>query len=171
MKAMGIEEKVDELLVCLEGDVQRMGRSLSQLNELRTLVIKRDDVALGKLLESIQAESDRYKAQESQRQSIRRELASALGCGVEQMTLSVLEKNLPKTKTDQVSRMKAKLKSLVQELRKDYLSTVLLICECSRLNDMVLRSIFNLGTTADVYYNANGVTRRQTSMTFVNLQF
>jgi hypothetical protein len=171
MKAIGIEEKVDELLVCLDKDAQRIRESLSQLNELRTLVIKRDDVALGKLLESIQAGSDRYKTQESQRQFIRRDLASALGCDVEQMTLSMLEKNLSKTKTDQVGRMKAKLKSLVQELRKDYLSTVLLICECSRLNDMVLRSIFNLGVTGDVYYNANGVTRRQSDVTFVNLQF
>jgi hypothetical protein len=170
MNASGIEEKVDELLACLEKDAQRVQESMSQLNELRRLVIKRDDVALGKLLETIQAESDRYRTQESQRQSIRKELAAVLGCDAGQMTLSALEKSLSRAKADQVSRMKARLKSLIQELRKEYLSTVLLLSECSRLNDMLLKSIFNLGGTGGMYYNASGVTRRQTGVTFVNLQ-
>jgi translation elongation factor EF-G len=170
MNTIAIEEKVDDLLACLDKDVQRVQESLSQLTELRSLVIKRDDAALGKLLENIQAGSDRYRTQESQRQSIRMDLAAALGCKIERITLSSLEKNLSKTKREQVSRMQTRLKSLVQQLRKEYLSTVLLLSECSRLNNMLLKSIFNVGGTGDVYYNANGVSRRQTGLTFVNLQ-
>ncbi len=170
MNTTAIEEKVDDLLACLDKDVQRVQESLSQLTELRTLVIKRDDVALGKLLENIQAGSDRYRTQESQRQAIRTDLAAALGCNIEHITLSALEKSLSKAKAEQVSRMQTRLKSLVQELRREYLSTVLLLSECSRLNNMLLKSIFDVGGTGDVYYNANGVTRRQTGLTFVNLQ-
>lgn len=170
MNVSRTEEKVDELLVCLEQDAQHVQESLSQLNELRRLVIKRDDVALGKLLENIHAGSNRYRTQESQRQSIRKDLAAVLGCDVGQLTLSVLEKSLSGAKTDQVSQMKTRLKSLIQELRKEYLSTVLLLSECSRLNDMLLRSIFDFGGTGDLYYNASGVTRRQTGVTFMNLQ-
>ena len=48
-------DKVDELLAVLDKDIEHIQRSLSRLNELRRLVIKRDDTALGKLLESIQA--------------------------------------------------------------------------------------------------------------------
>lgn len=165
-----IENKVDDLLACLDKDVQRLQESLSQLTELRALIIKRDDAALGKLLDTIQAGSGRYKVQESHRQSIRTDLANVLGCDIEHITLSQIEKKLSKVKAEQVRRIQNKLKSLVQELRREYLSTVMLVSECSRLNNMLLKSIFNVGGTGDVFYNANGVTRRQTGLTFVNLQ-
>ena len=51
--AVSIEDKVDRLLTCLEQDLQHMQKSLLQLNEMRKLVIKRDEAALCKLLESI----------------------------------------------------------------------------------------------------------------------
>lgn len=165
------EDKVEDLLVCLETDSEHIQESLSQLNELRSLVIKRDDVALGRLLESIQAESQRHRNQQQRRQSIRKDLANALECGIEQMTLSKLEQALPKTMTGRVSRMKVELKSLIEAFRKEYLSTVLLLSECSRLNGMILKSIFKLGRTGEVYYNANGLTKRQTETAFVDIQF
>ena len=37
-----IENKVDQLLVCLVRDVQHLEKSLLDLNEMRRLVIKRD---------------------------------------------------------------------------------------------------------------------------------
>jgi len=171
MNAVRVEDRVEELLACLDNDARYIQESLSQLNELRTLVIKRDDAALGTLLESIQAQSGHHRSLEQDRQSVRKNLADALGCDVRQMTLSALQENLSEAKKEQVNQMKAKLKSLLAELRKEYLSTVLLLSECSRLNNLLLRSIFNLGGTGEVYYNANGVTRRQTETAFVNLQF
>jgi hypothetical protein len=141
------------------------------LNELRRLVIKRDDAALGKLLERIQTESDRYRPNESCRQSIRKELANALGCDLEKVTLSALEASLPKAKKDEVTRMKAKLRSLTGELKKEHLSTALLLSECARFNNLLLKSIFDLGRTGVVYYDSNGATRRQVDTAFVNLQF
>lgn len=171
MNSVRVEDRVEELLACLDNDARYIQESLSQLNELRTLVIKRDDAALGTLLESIQAQSGHHRSLEQDRQSVRKNLADALGCDVRQMTLSALQENLPEAKKEQVNQMKAKLKSLLAELRKEYLSTVLLLSECSRLNNLLLRSIFNLGGTGEVYYNANGVTRRQTETAFVNLQF
>ncbi len=169
--ATEIEDKVDELLACLDKDCQHIQESLSQLNKLRSLVIKRDDAGLGKLLKIIQAESDSYGSHESNRQTIRKELANALGCNTEQMTLSVLEASLPKGKNAQVTKMKVTLMSLIKELRKEYLSTFLLLSECARFNNLLLKSIFDLGKTGTVYYNSNGATKRQTDMAFVNLQF
>ena len=165
-----IEEKVDELLTCLDKDSQYIEESLSQLNKLRSLVIKRDDSGLGKQLEIIQAKSDNYRNHQSKRQSIRKELANALGCNTEQMTLSALEASLPKGKKAQVTRKKAKLMSLIKELKKEYLSTTLLLSECSRFNNLLLKSIFDLGKTGAVYYNSNGAAKQQTDMAFVNLQ-
>jgi hypothetical protein len=166
-----IEEKVDELLVCLETDVRHMQESLSNLNELRALVIKRDDTALGKLLENIRAESNRYANHESSRQSMRKELAGILCCNFEQVTLSALKAYLPQAKKEQVTQMQTELKALTGELKKEHLRTALLLSECDRFNSLLLRSIFDLGQTGAVYYNSNGATKRQMDTAFMNLQF
>jgi len=172
MKAavVGIEDKVDRLLACLDQDVQHMQESLLQLNEMRRLVIKRDEAALGKLLESIQTEAGCNRDHELNRKSIRKELADSLGFGIEQMTLSTLQEFLPEAKKDHVIRIKAKLISLSAELKKEYLSTALLLSECARFNNLLLKGVFNLGKTESLHYNSNGETRRQIDMAFVNLQ-
>ena len=142
-------DKVDELLAVLDKDIEHIQRSLSRLNELRRLVIKRDDTALGKLLESIQAESDSYRSHELKRQSARKELAIAFGCSLKQMTLSRLE----------------------GVLSGEHLGTALLLSECARFNNVLLKTILDLGKTETVHYNCNGATSRQTETAFVNLQF
>ena len=167
--ATEIENKVDKLLICLEKDSQHIQENLSQLNKLRSYVIKRDDSGLNKLLKVIQAEMNSYRNHESKRQTIRKELANALGCNAEQITLSALEARLPKGKKDQIIKMKTKLMSLIKELKKEHLSTVLLLSECARFNNLLLKSIFDLGKTGAVYYNSNGATKQQTDMAFVNL--
>jgi hypothetical protein len=169
--AAPIEDKVEKLLACLDRDLQHMQESLQQLNEMRTLVIKRDEAALGKLLESIQAGAGCYRDHEFNRKSIRKELADSLGCDLEQITLSTLQASLPEAKKDQVTQMKAKLKSLSAELKKEHLSTALLLSECARFNNLLVKGIFDPGKTQSIHYNSNGETRRQVDMAFVNLQF
>jgi len=169
--ANGIEGKVEELLACLELDIGHIEESLSRLNELRNLVIKRDDTALGRLLESIRAGSDAYRSNELKRQSIRQELADAVGCDVKQMTLSSLQAHLPTVKWNQVARAKAKLRTLVLDLRKEHLTTGLLLAECARFNNALLRSVFEIGKTGVVCYNSNGVTKRQIDAALVDMQF
>ncbi|MHC4500298.1 MAG: flagellar export chaperone FlgN [Planctomycetota bacterium] len=169
--AIEIEGKVDELLVVLDKDIQHIQESLSRLNELRSLVIKRDDAALDGLLEKIRVESDGYAANELKRQSIRKELAIALGCNFEQMTLSRLEAALSEGKEAQVSRRKTRLRSLTKDLKKEQLSTALLLSECARFNRLLLNSIFDLGKTGTTTYNSSGATSRQSDTAFVNLQF
>jgi len=166
-----IEDKVDELLACLDTDARHIQESLSYLNELRSLVIKRDDAALGKLLEGIRAESDRYGDHESQRQSIRRELARMIGCDFERMTLSALASYLPESRSERVVEMQTKLRELIKELKKEYSSTTLLLAECARLNSLLLRTVLDLGRTGAVYYNSSGTTKRQVDTAFMNLQF
>ncbi len=166
-----IEKKVDELLTCLELDIRHIEETLLRLNELRSFVIKRDDAALGRLLENIRAGSESYRNNESRRQSIRKELADALDCEPKQMTLSVLESHLPESKCRLVGETKDKLRSLTFELRKEHLSTALLLSECARFNNALLRSIFEIGKTGVVCYNSNGSTMRQIDTALVDMKF
>jgi len=168
--AASIEDKVDLLLICLDKDVLLMQESLLKLNEMRRFLIKRDEAALGKLLESIRADADSYREHELNRKSILKELADRLGCNIEQVTLSALQAIFPEEKKDRLTRIKENLRSLAAELKKEYLSTTLLLSECARFNNMLLKGIFDLGKSDSAHYNSNGVIRHQIETAFVNLQ-
>ena len=168
--AIEIENKIDQLLAVLQNDIEHLQKSLSRLNELRSLVIKRNDTALAKLLESIQADSDSYRAHELKRQMIRKELADALGCTLEQVTLSNLEAVLPEEKKTRIALIKAKLKPLINELKREHISTALLLSECARFNSLLLKSIFALRETETLTYSSSGTTKQQAGLAFLNLQ-
>jgi len=166
-----IRNKVDELLVVLDNDIQYISRSLSHLDQLRSLVIKRDHEELGRLLENIRKEADIGTVNELKRQSIRKQLAAALDCRADQLRLSMLKSLLPKEMAAQVSRRREQLLDLTEQLRRQYQSTAMLVSECARLNRMLLDSVFNLRTADAVTYDANGTPARQTDTAFVNLHF
>ena len=170
-KENGNSKKIDRLFVVLDEDIEHIKRTLSCLNELRSLVIKRDDTGLAKLLEGIQTESNSYAANESKRRSIRKELADFFGCDMKQMTLTRLESELGEEEKAELAERKSKLRTLISELKTEHLSTAMLLSECARLNGLLLRGVFNLGNTATVTYNSDGFAKRQRDTTFVNMQF
>ena len=159
MVAIEIENKVSEMLECLNVDIEHIQKNLSYLNELRSLVIKRDDTELMKLLNEIQMESDSYKEHELKRHMIRKNLANLLGCPIEKVTLSTLETMLDDERKNSISTKKAQLKFLVQNFKKEYASTIILVSECSRFNKMLIKSIFQPSKAGSVYYNAKGTAR------------
>ena len=166
-----IEDKVDQLLIVLDKDIQQMQESLSRLNEFRSLVVKRDDAGLGKLLENIQSESDSYKCNELKRQSIRKELAITLDCSPKQMTLSILEAELAGEKKTQVAERKAMLRLLAGQLKKEHLSTSLLLSDCARFNSVLLKSVLEFGQAGTITYSPKGFAKRQANSAFMNFQF
>lgn len=173
MKALAVkvEKKIDELLVVLDEDIAHVQQSMSRLNELRSLVVKRDDTSLGNLLGTIRNESDDYISNENKRQSIRKTLASILGCEIEKVTLSKIEACVPPGKRSEVTRRKTELESLTRELKKEYLSTAILLSECVRFNSKLLNGIFDLGRGGTITYNSDGSAKRQGQSAFVSLHF
>jgi flagellar biosynthesis/type III secretory pathway chaperone len=168
---VGMEDKVDELLAVLDEDIRHVREALSRLDELRSLVIKRDEAALGRLLETIGNESDSYCANGLKRQSLREELAAASGCSVAEMTLSRLEAMVAGEKQVQVAQRKAELRSLTEKLKREHLKTTVLLSDCARFNSALLRGVLELGRTGAVTYSPDGATKHQTDTIFVSLQF
>ena len=155
--AISLEGMVEKLLTVLDEDIGHLENTISTFNELRSLVIKRDDTGLAKLFEDVEAKVTSHAANESRRQSIRRELADVLGYkSAEEVTLSRLEAVLPAETTAQVVDRRTKLQSLVSELRKEYSATVLLMADCGRFNRLLLESIFALNRTGTITYEADG---------------
>jgi hypothetical protein len=161
MAAIEIENMAGEMLECLDVDIEHFRENLARLNEMRGLVIKRDDAALQALLDDIHLESESYKENESRRQMIRKKIADSLECGIEKITLSLLETTLSEPKRRQVCEKRTQLKSLVNDFKKEYSSTIVLVSECARFNKMMIKSIFNHGKTNPMYYGANGAVREQ----------
>lgn len=165
-----IEDKVNQLLAVLDKDIQNIQDNLSRLNELRIFVVKRDDASLQKMLENIQTESNSYKKNETARKLIREELAAAMDCRFEQVTLSRLETELTGEEKNEVTQRKIKLKTLAEKLKKEHSSTVTLLSDCARFNRLLLKSILELGHAGSVTYSQRGFTERQNSAAFMNMQ-
>lgn len=165
------EEKIRELLSVLDIDIGHIQENLIKLNDLRSFVIKRDDTALKKMLEDIQSQSGGYKENEMRRKMLREELAEMLGCGIENVKLTSLEKLLSGDLQMEVSERKTKLKSLSQKLRIEHLSTSRLLSDCARFNGMLLKSILELGQAKTITYNTKGCAERQSNCAFMNIQF
>jgi hypothetical protein len=167
----GIENKIDSLLDVLKNDIEHIHQSLLWLTELRSLVVKRDEEGLGELLEYIQKKSGGYSANESKRQLLRKELAEDLGCDIKEVTLTRLEKEGPVEKRKVVSTIKAELKTLTEELKREHLSVTMLLSDCARFNSLLLRSLLDMGRAETVTYSANGTAMRQGRMSLLNLRF
>jgi len=166
-----LETKVNELLLVLDKDIEHIKQSLSRLHELRSLIIKRDEPALLRVLEEMRLETEAYAANESRRNSIRKELAAALGYRLEQMRLTELVKELPSEKKGPVRQKWTELKKLTAKLKKEHSRTGLLLTECVRFNRLLLKSILETGKTRAIEYDSNGQTKRTKGTAFVNLHF
>ncbi|MBW8001530.1 MAG: hypothetical protein FVQ80_05860 [Planctomycetes bacterium] len=174
MKAitLEIENKINDLLGVLDTDIKHVQKSLSWLNELRGLIIKRDEKAMGELIGNIQKGSGGYVSNESKRNSIREALAQALGIEVKDMTLTNLESMLEESSRIKVSHRKEKLKTLVEKLSIEHLRTSMLLSDCSRFNSLLLKSVLNLGNSEEaVTYSSSGATKRHNENVLMNLEF
>ena len=146
---------VDELLTVLDEDIRYLALTLEQLDELRGAVIKRDEEGLKSLLGNIGNEQGGYRLVEKRRETIRSRMAGIFGCGIDEMNLSKLCGKLGGEKRELVARTQKELKVLAEKLRKEHAATSMLLRECARFNNMLLRGIFGNGNET-VTYNDRG---------------
>jgi len=165
-----ISVKISEMIRCLEKDIHDIELILKYLDEIRALVLKRDDKALKTLLERAQVQAEEYKQQEAKRNLLQRELADILTCDAGQVTLSKLEYILPYELKSKIQEKRIKLTSLMNKLKREHLSTVLLLAECARFNRMVLKGIFRFGETDMLTYSSNGTARQQSDKSFMSFK-
>ena len=154
----------------LEKDAEQLEQSLLRLNELRTAVIKRNDLLLAKLLESVRQDSQAYKSQTLKRRLLIKELSAVLDCNLSELTLSKLESILSGGKKGLVAERKEELRSLTKQLKTEHLATTRLLSECIRFNRSLIKSIFNNDITGVVTYDSGGSSRLSSDKAFVNLK-
>jgi hypothetical protein len=165
-----LSRNVEDLLGVLKRDVQHIERTLSFLNEIRVLVIKRDENNLGRLLEEIRAEAQQYSANEQRRRTISGQLAVLLGCKPAELTLSALRSHLDEPAKSDVAERQEQLRTLAQRLQGEYVMTASLLSDCARINSRLLRVVFEQSRTGLVCYDSQGTTARGSDAAFMSMR-
>ncbi|MCK4887366.1 MAG: hypothetical protein KAS96_08255 [Planctomycetes bacterium] len=168
--AVDIEDKISELMMVLDIDIAHLQESLLRLNDLRMLVVKRDNDKLGKLLMTIEASTNSHKENEQRRQRICQYLAEAAGTGSKYATLADIEQMIDGPMKLEFNRRRLKLKVLASEVKNDYLSASMLLADCARVNRMLLDGIFGGGKGREISYSANGSAKRENNINFMSME-
>ncbi len=145
----------DELLSVLADDIRHIKHTLERLDSLRAAVVKRDEEGLKSLLDEVESERADYAMVEQKRGVIRRQMADVVGCGIGEMNLSKLCGELTGERRDSVARAQVELKRVCAKLSKEHMATNILLKECSRFNNLLLRGILGNGRET-VTYNSRG---------------
>ena len=171
MTSNAIETKVDALLAVLDDDIRHTETTVAQLDTLRTLLIKRDEKGLEQLLRELQSRGQTYGTIEQRRQTLRQELADALGCDAQSLTLSALQKVLSGSRRAALAERQQRLKSQIRQLKREHTLTQMLVIDCARFNRSLMRVFFGADSERRTTYGATGVAKHQTNMALVNLHY
>jgi hypothetical protein len=161
--------KVEELLAILDADIQHLEGTLSHLDALRRLLVKRDDAGLRGLLEDIGRQAGAREENERKRQRLRAELAVTVPCEPGQLTLSRLQTVLPDPYRRACLERQNKLKGLMMDLKREHKVTALLVSDCARFNRSLMRVVFGLNGKDTVTYSPNGTVANHTNATLMSL--
>jgi DNA repair exonuclease SbcCD ATPase subunit len=177
MLSPALETRMTLLLEVLDEDIRHLERTLSRLDTLRSLLIKREDAALQQLLEEVRRQAEAYQANEQKRQQLRRELAAALGCAQGDLTLTRLQRALADTShpeppcwQDALADRQARLRSLAAQLKREYTLTVLLVRDCLRFNRSLMQIFFGIGGRGQATYSPTGAPRPESGAALMSMK-
>lgn len=168
--AVDIENKINELMIVLDIDIAHLQESLLRLNDLRMLVVKRDNDKLGELLMTIEASTNSHKENEQRRQQICQYIADVAGIQSKYATLADIEEMVDGPTKLEFSRKRAKLKVLASEIKNDHQSASMLLTDCARINRMLLDNVFGGGKSREISYSANGSAKRENNINFMSVK-
>jgi hypothetical protein len=174
-----VENKVAALLEVLDADARHLESALARLDLLRSLLIRRENAALERLLGEIQQQADAYRAIEQKRQQLRRDLALDLGCAEGELTLSRLRKELTAPTCSEAQRRlagavadrQARLRSLAAQVRREHSLTALLLREAARFNQSLLRVFLGSAGRGCATYSPTGTAHRDAGAALMSMQF
>lgn len=165
-----VQVKVDEFLVALEKDCELIEKSFERLVNLRECLIKRDEVSMRQILDSVMMEAKERASNELLREGLREELSQLLGFDVKEMTIGVLGNYLCEQQRDRLFEKRGRLIVLADRLKKEHMRSQMLLAEYSRLNKAFLQKIFNPKKDKAAVYNSKGSVDKSSDAAFLNLK-
>jgi len=166
-----METTIQALLEVLDEDIRHVETVLSRLEALRALLIKRDDAGLEKLLEDIRRQAETYAANGQKRQSLRNDLAAHFGWNERDVTLSRLQGQLTGPSRAALMGRQARLKSLIEQLKREHTLTTVLLADCARFNRLLMQALFGVSGKGNMTYSPTGAAKHPSDMPLMSLRF
>jgi flagellar biosynthesis/type III secretory pathway chaperone len=165
--SVDIQPLIRSLIQTLDIDIVQIRHSLTLLESLRVLVIKRDESGLSALLSEVRQQNRSNGRCENQRQVLRERLGAMLGYERGSMTLSHLLGHVSGPLHDEVSQKRAQLQHLLEQLQEQWELTHVLLRDCARLNRRLLNAIFS--QTGSSTYGPGGLRQTLAQTHVVNM--
>ena len=157
MTPSGIEPVVEELIIVLDNETELLEVKRSQLADLSEMLMRTDNEAVEALLEQIEQTEEAQTLLARRLQTLRKTLADAFGCNMEEFNLSWLISRLPHEQSLALRHRRQQVGGKVREFHKQHMQTTILLTECSRITGMMLDSLTPSGSV--VTYDAEGSER------------
>jgi hypothetical protein len=168
---LGTQVRIAALLEVLDEDIRHVESTLSRLNALRSLLVKREDAALQKLLDEVRGQAEAYQANERKRARLRQDLAADLGCAESAVTLSTLAGEWAgQVAGVALADRQVRLRALTAQLKREHALTVLLVRDCLRFNRSLLHVFLGSGG-GGATYSATGAAKHEINATLMSMTF
>ena len=151
----GMECLFEELLGALDEEIRVLELKCSHLTGLFQALVDRDQEATEAILEQMEQSQEVQISVDLRLGAIRRTLADALGCKVQELKLSKLVAVLPSEWARETDDRRRRIIDLTAKLRREHLQTAMLLNECIRINRTLLASLLPSGDPV-VTYNTEG---------------
>ena len=132
---------IDELIKMLDREVDLLDLRCVQLAGLSRASIERDDETMESLLTEIENTQLRQESTDREMDALRRGLAGLLGWPVARTRLGNLAEVLSGPRREAVAARRTCIAALIEQLRRQHMSTALVVAESARINRMLLESL------------------------------
>ena len=166
-----IAEQVETLQTVLDRDIDHLNFTTDVLDQLRSLVIKRDDSGLTALLDEVRTRNNAMRGQDEMREGLRTTLATVVGCSENTPTLSELVRWLPQSFASALQQKRATLQTQVETLQRQWQLTSLLLHDCARINRRLFEAIFKPPATQRRTYGPAGTQTSQAQSNLLNMHY
>jgi len=133
---------VDEMMAILDEEIGLLDGRRGQLEGLSGAILDRDEDAMEKLLCEMERTLRVQKTVDSKLEALRNTLADTLGCPPKELKLSALIGRLQGQRRAALEYRRQQIVVLTDKLRRQHLETCLFLLESSRINRMLLESLF-----------------------------
>lgn len=155
----GLEIDVDELLRLLDEQIELLGVRKGQLERLSCGLVEHDDAGVETLLEEMERTMALQEVADSRLAQQRQRLAGELGWEVGQTRLARLIALVDPARGAALEQRRRHIGLLAKQVSRQHMETTFFLCECARINEMLLRAL-RPATAAVTTYGARAACHR-----------
>ena len=151
MVSLSQAELVEPLLAALGEEVAALNLRRAQLGLLREAILRREDEAVGRLLEQLE-QSQLFSTQlETRLSALRQAVAISVGLDRSKATLGQLIQRLDGPQAQALDQRRREIISLIKALQRQHLELAMLLRECARINRLMLQQLLGGGKEVTTY--------------------